>query len=399
MSSIRTCKLAEINTGKVITGSDACRPGRPCQMTADKFKLHYVVHYMHRGFWDELVPEENEAEMGKIEAYHCNMCPRRFRNNHNRQSYPGRGSMVCHLATEHGQLLKAMRNDDKVDMQEEIDAINEAEKGNFLELGIPDVPDNELYAAKESFMWKIEQEKKMEDSKKIEEQKPASNESKGEPRIVPFSKTELAERNMSQNNASRQGPKTFECPHCDDCKNNMDPSKLRLHIFLHYKDRWEHRLDKLEKGHNYFYCDTCPKRKQLKGANEEGARMSAVCHFAIQHHELRDVLKKDERLRINFVSDLYYDIDLKEGKLNENKPAENISSSPIKSEITKAPEPAKKPAKVPEPTRGRRTKSSQKEKDAWMSSDEEKEEEIIKPKPNSKGKAAKSPAAKKKKKN
>merc|ERR1712110_1100187 len=101
-------------------------------------------------------PKEKPEELGKIEVYQCLMCQRRFRNNHNKKQYPGRGSMVCHLATEHGQLLKAMQADDKVDMQSEIEALDRHEQGKFLEMGIPDVPDNELYVAKESYMWKFE---------------------------------------------------------------------------------------------------------------------------------------------------------------------------------------------------------------------------------------------------
>merc|ERR1712156_953802 len=56
---------------------------------------------------------------------------------------------------------------------------------------------------------------------------------------------------------------------------------------------------------------------------------------AIQHHELRDVLNRDERLPENFVSDLYYDIDLKEGKLDQNKPAEKSAPVSAKSESAK----------------------------------------------------------------
>ena len=123
-----------------------------------------------------------------------------------------------------------------------------------------------MYTAKESFTWKYQQRKLIGDTE----------------------------------NDKKTPPKPQECPHCNDCKGNTDPSRLRLHVFHHYKDRWEHRLDALEKGQNYFYCNMCPKRKQLRGANEEGARMSTICHFAIQHQELRDVLAKDKRLPENF---------------------------------------------------------------------------------------------------
>jgi len=351
-----TCKLAEIPTGRTISGSDACKPGRPARMTADKLKLHYFVHYMHRGTWDILVPEEKEENLGKIEAYHCNLCPRRFRNNHDKKSYPGRGSIMCHLATEHGHLLKAMREDDKVDMTSEIEAIDANDNGKWVALGLPEVPDEEMYTAKESFMWKYQQRRLNGETEK--DKKPP--------------------------------PKPQECPHCNDCKGNTDASRLRLHVFHHYKDRWEHRLDALEKGQNYFYCNMCPKRKQLRGANEEGARMSTICHFAIQHQELRDVLAKDERLPENFVKDLYYDIDLKEGRITENNATETEKPSTTTSETTKPVLAINKPKesvqKIPEPVRGRRSKSGKKPKDEWLSSDSDDDEEFI---PKSKVSASK----------
>jgi len=326
MGPLRSCVLSEISVpGKTISGSEACRPGRPARLTIDKFKLHYFVHYMHRGEWDELVPEEKEEDLGKIEAYWCNFdgCGRRFRNNHDKKSYPGRGSIMCHLAAEHGQLIKAMKADKVVDMTAEIAAIDEHEKGAFEKGENPELPDNGMYTARENFMWKFQNQKKNENS--------GSN--NDGPRIVPLS---ASERASGVCNDTPRRPKVFECPHCNECKNNMDPSRLRLHVFHHYKDRWEHRLDPLERGPNYFYCNMCPKRKQIKGANDEGARMSTICHFAIQHHELRDVLNRDERLPENFVSDLYYDIDLKEGKLDQNKPAEKAAPATVEPPKTEA---------------------------------------------------------------
>ena len=47
---------------------DACRLNRPAEMNVDKVKLHYVVHYINRGTWDHIVPEEGEKE-GKIDSY------------------------------------------------------------------------------------------------------------------------------------------------------------------------------------------------------------------------------------------------------------------------------------------------------------------------------------------
>merc|ERR1712126_592739 len=64
--------------------------------------------------------------------------------------------------------------------------------GKFLEMGIPDVEDNEFYIAKESYMWKFENEDKLKgQSEKKEEPRRIENK---EPVIVPLSKTELAER-------------------------------------------------------------------------------------------------------------------------------------------------------------------------------------------------------------
>jgi len=403
---LRVCKLSEINTGKTISGSEACRPGRPARLTIDKFKLHYFVHYMHRGTWDVLVPEEKEEDLGKIEAYHCNLCPRRFRNNHDKKSYAGRGSIMCHLANEHGKLIIAMRADDKVDMTDEIKAIDDHEKGQFIGAEDPNVPDNEMYTAKESFMWKFQNQRNLEQGKG----NAANPQSTNSPKIVPFSKTEMAERGgyiSTGRGDNPRRPKVYECPHCTECKNNVDPSRLRLHIFHHYKDRWEHRLAPLEKGPNYYYCNICTKRKQIKGGNEEGARISMICHFAIQHHELRDVLNRDERLPENFVSDLFYDIDLKEGKVNQNKPSETPpntiatantdSKNPVKVELENNNRPSQEPsmkinnsivvkdmqsdkeaAKPPEPTRGRRPKAPTKGKiDEWLSSDEDEVQQSV----------------------
>jgi len=165
-------------------------------------KLHYVVHCTFRGWWDYLVPKEKEEERGLIETYQCLMCPRRFRNNHNKKQYPGRGSMVCHLATEHGQLLKAMRADTEMDMQSEIEALDKLDQGKFLEMGIPDVPDNELYVAKESYTWKFEQ------SQLKEKRNQEGNSDPNQPKIVPKYNTELAE--MRNNNYSR-GRQFYEC--------------------------------------------------------------------------------------------------------------------------------------------------------------------------------------------
>jgi hypothetical protein len=55
-----------------------------------------------------------------------------------------------------------------------------------------------------------------------------------------------------------------------------------------------------------FYCDKCPSRKANRGATEEGARSSAICHLAIQHHELRGIMLTDDRLDSEFIKDVYW---------------------------------------------------------------------------------------------
>ena len=67
------------------------------------------------------------------------------------------------------------------------------------------------------------------------------------------------------------------------------------------------QLDDLEKGDSKtYYCDVCPNKKPNKGATEEGAKTSTICHLAIQHHELRPFVEKDDALEKEFISELYY---------------------------------------------------------------------------------------------
>ena len=54
-----------------------------------------------------------------------------------------------------------------------------------------------------------------------------------------------------------------------------------------------------------FYCDICLD-KILKGASKEGAIKSILCHFAIQHDELRPLIEKDDRFSEDFKKDVYY---------------------------------------------------------------------------------------------
>ena len=84
-----------------------------------------------------------------------------------------------------------------------------------------------------------------------------------------------------------------------------------VYYFQDHFDDWRERLEGLEKGDKHYYCDICVPKKQVKGATEEGAMKSVICHLAIQHHELREKLEKDSSLNKEFIQEIYYDVDLK----------------------------------------------------------------------------------------
>ena len=64
--------------------------GEPANLGHEKVKLHYVVHYLHRGSFDAWVPPaETDEEKAKVEMYICKLCNRKFRNNLNKKEYPG----------------------------------------------------------------------------------------------------------------------------------------------------------------------------------------------------------------------------------------------------------------------------------------------------------------------
>jgi hypothetical protein len=69
---------------------DVCQAGKPAEISLDKMKLHYVVHYLYRGVWDHIVPEEAPGSEGKIECYICNICHKRFKNHPEKKEYPGK---------------------------------------------------------------------------------------------------------------------------------------------------------------------------------------------------------------------------------------------------------------------------------------------------------------------
>lgn len=331
------CALSDVPTTRAIAGQDLCRPGRPADLSIEKVKLHYVVHYIYRGTWDHIVPEEGELE-GKIDSYICNACTnKRFKNYLEKREYPGRGSSLCHLATDHGRLLHAMLTDDKVDMIEEIKALAKYDK-QFNEayrayLDHDDnsfgLPDDEIITIKESLVWKIYVPKE----KAGGSQKKVKSSTSG--RTGNSVKLDSEEKKFLQSVMDRERPKNFRCPFKEelDCdfKGTEDGQAFRLHFFLHFKESWSDRIDSLTKGDKCYYCDLCPTKKPIKGATEEGAKTATICHLAIQHHELRKYMEKDDRISKEFVSDVYYDVDLKK--------AQNAGLQPgVKPDSDSAPE-------------------------------------------------------------
>ena len=72
---------SEIVTSRQISGADACAPGRPAVLPVAKVKLHYVVHYLHRGTFNGVVPELHGEDRERVDAYVCNICQKPFRDH------------------------------------------------------------------------------------------------------------------------------------------------------------------------------------------------------------------------------------------------------------------------------------------------------------------------------
>lgn len=130
----RECSLSEIPMLKEIRGQDTCKPGKPAKLTQEKLKLHYILHYMFRGTWNDIVPEDNPEDLGRMETYRCNFCNKEYKNNSSKKVYTARGSILCHLAIDHGKLLEAMKTDTEVNMNSDIDLINQYDDGQFCKL-------------------------------------------------------------------------------------------------------------------------------------------------------------------------------------------------------------------------------------------------------------------------
>lgn len=205
-----------------------------------------MVHYIYRGVWDHIVPEEGEKE-GKIDSYVCNACSnKRFKNYLEKREYPGRGSALCHIATDHGRLLNAMLEDEKVDMTEEIKTLAKYDKQfNDIYRAYLDhkddsygLKDDEIVTVKESLVWKIYLPK----SETKQEQ--ASFKSLTPPKSQGSGKEVDNEALAAV--LDRPKPQKFDCPKKKetDCnfKATHDPQAFRLHFFLHYKEKWGSRV-------------------------------------------------------------------------------------------------------------------------------------------------------------
>ena len=172
--------------------------------------------------------------------------------------------------------------------------------------------DDEIITTKESLVWKIYQKPKNKENQ--------SNVANKITNVV-TPKVDTSEVSEAVKVVlKRPKPKRLHCPFKEfsncDYKGHEDGQAFRLHFFLHYKDQWTDRIESLVKGDKVYYCDICPSKKPSRGATPDGAKTAAICHLAIQHHELRGIMEKDERLSQDFINDVYYDVDLKKASQN-----------------------------------------------------------------------------------
>eukprot|EP00092_Neocalanus_flemingeri_P023584 GFUD01025575.1.p1 GENE.GFUD01025575.1~~GFUD01025575.1.p1 ORF type:complete len:463 (+),score=121.88 GFUD01025575.1:105-1493(+) len=288
-------------TSEITIASEYCTVERPCVMSLDKMTLHYVIHYIKRGVWDKVVPEPVEADKPRIDGYQCNICEKKFRNNHSKEEYSARGSFICHFATEHGKVIDAMRNDEVVDMKPVIELLekNDNRLSKFVTNGCETAQDDDPVKVVESITWRIQQN-----------------------RVNTHAQTSQKEKKNTK--------KVIKCPKCKDFDKNKDSNNLKLHIFHHYLDFWEDKVAKMTK--NDTVCDKCSPLKRIVGANPEGCRTALICHRAIQHEELRTVLENDKELPEGFIEELFGEVSVKPLKVmhagkSDNKPDEESDKS------------------------------------------------------------------------
>ena len=163
----------------------------------------------------------------------------------------------------------------------------------------------------------------------MEEHQPSS--SKGFQNVPKKSPTKAKENSeqLLPNHVENNKLKKLECPYKHNDPKNIcrltekqksDKQDFRKHLFLHYRNSakqwitsyWDERLKNVKKGEQLsMYCDLCSTRKVIKAPTQNGLRNSMICHLALFHDELRDIMEKDEKLSKDFIKFVFYDVDLK----------------------------------------------------------------------------------------
>lgn len=323
-----------------------CRKGRPAELKVDEVKLHYVVHYKEHGIWDHIVPEEGDNE-GKIDSYECKVCFKKFKNSLEKKIYQGRGSSICHVATEHGRLLKALIEEgglsDEIELLAKYDkSFNDAYNEYFDNKdALFGATDEEIISIKPSLVWKIYAKgDKNSDNPQTDNSDQQQSSTSIKTDTLEKENCNANERVQSQpsNTQAKPNAQTLQCPFKKEMKCEFKPTNnlhaFRMHFFQHYpvEQYWEERLNDMEQGDKCMYCDLCSQRKRVKGDTANGIKKSMVCHLAIQHCELRPIMEKDTRLSKEFIKTVYYDIDNEQPKDSDsnklvNIKVENASSS------------------------------------------------------------------------
>ena len=161
----------------------------------------------------------------------------------------------------------------------------------------------------------------------MEEPQPSS--SKGFQIVPKKFPTKRKEQLLPNRVEKRDKLKNLECPFKNDDPNNIcrligkqrsDKQDFRKHLFLHYRNStkewitsyWDERLKNVKRGEQLsMYCDLCSTRKVIKAPTQNGLRNSMICHLALFHDELRDIMEKDEKLSKDFIKSVFFDVDLK----------------------------------------------------------------------------------------
>ena len=232
-----------------------------------------------------MVPKLEESDKPRVEAYQCNICNKKFRNNHSKQEYPGRGSFICHLATEHGKIIDAMKDDALVNMKAVIDILETSDErlAKFVKEGTKTAHDENPVKIVESITWRIQQDR--------------------------FTSSPTQQSQNQRKNVRA----VIKCPKCNEFDKNKDPNNLKLHIFHHYLDFWEDKVPLMSSKETV--CDQCTPLKRIVGANPEGCRTAMICHRAMHHDELRIVLENDKDLPEGFIEELFGEVSSKPMKV------------------------------------------------------------------------------------